>query len=247
MLTLKGRTCMFAGASGAVGSGAVRELAKGGMNVVMVSHMLEDAAALAEELKDAPGKVEVMSNKATKPDICRAIVEKYGSLDVIISNTGALFAPCPIEECSVDDFKEKLLNHALEPFTDMQAALPYLRQSKAGRVILMTTAGGRMGFAGENIMDSVARGAVMSLTYAMATQLAGDHITVNCIAKSGMVNDHAPATSKNFDVAAIAGEIPLGHVGTPEEFGSLVAYVASEEASYTTGHVFNLSGGIYMG
>ena len=82
---------------------------------------------------------------------------------------------------------------------------------------------------------------------AAADRLAGEGITVNCIAKSGIVNDHAPRSPKNFDVATVADRIPVGVVGTTENYGALVSYIVSEEANFITGQVFNLSGGLHIG
>ncbi len=62
-----------------------------------------------------------------------------------------------------------------------------------------------------------------------------------------MINDHDPHSEKDFDVTSVEKMIPVGHIGTAEEFGALVSYIASEEAGFVTGHVFNLTGGIHIG
>lgn len=247
MLTLEGRTCMFSGATGQIGREAVRMMAESGMNVIMTSHMLKDAREIEESLKGSRGEVTVASNQEGLDKLCKEIVDKYGSLDVVISNTGGLLTPEPVDEIDPEVLQEKLIHQTIGPFRNVQAVLPYLRESKAGRIILTTTAGALNGYEGEHLADSVARGAVISMTYALARQLAPEHITVNCIARSGLVNDHTPKTPQDYDVTGALKEIPLGHIGTSEEFGALISYIASEEASFTTGHVLNLTGGLYIG
>ncbi len=247
MLTLKGRTCVFAGGTGVVGRGAVLAMAAGGMNVVLGTHNVESAEAIVREAEGLPGRVVYGSKEKPYFQEAENIVKEFGSIDVLISNTGAFDAPLPLDEITEEDLAKKLTHQISGAFGMVKRYLPYLRQSKAGRIILNASAGAQDGFDGENLVDSVARGGVISLTYALARQLAGEGITVNCIAKSGIVNDHAPRSPKNFDVATVADRIPVGVVGTTENYGALVSYIVSEEANFITGQVFNLSGGLHIG
>lgn len=247
MLTLNGRTCVFAGATGMVGRGAVRALVQGGMNVVMVTHNPADAEEIIKELSGEPGRCIAVSNARDDDEVFREIYDRFGSLDVVISNTGGLSAPKKFEDITQEELNRKLQNQINGAWLMIQRALPYLERSRAGRVLLMSSAGAQDGFDGENICDSVARGAVISLTYCLARELAGRGITVNCIAKSGIVNDHAPKGPEHFDCAVIKGRIPLGRIGRNDEFGAAVAYLASEEAGFVTGQILGLSGGLHIG
>ena len=93
MQSLKGRTCVFAGAAGFIGRGAVKALADGGMNVVMVTHSPDKAKEVIELCRDCPGKVIAMSNKEGDHAVFPDIMEQFGSVDVVINSTGALIAP----------------------------------------------------------------------------------------------------------------------------------------------------------
>lgn len=247
MLTLKGRTCVFAGATGEIGKGAVRALAEQGMNVVMVTHNPERAGNIVAEYKDLPGQVVAVSNDAGNEEIFRKMEGAFGSVDVVISTTGDMRKVARPEDISDELLDEKLHHQVTEVYRMVRDALPYLEKSRHARVILASSIGALNGCMGENIADNIARGGVISMTYSLARSLAVRRITVNCIARSGMVNDHAPKSAEDYDVASVAYQIPLGRIGTAEEFGALVQYIASEEADYVTGHVFNLSGGLYMG
>ena len=267
MQTLKGRTCVIGGGTGAVGRGAVRALCEGGMNVVLGTHMVADAKGLVEELKDCEGKcvavsaeciidvveengenkiVEIPVEKGTGIGNVKFAYERFGSVDVVISNTGAFDAPVPLEEITGDDLTKKLGHQVGGAFSSVMSALPYLKKSKAGRILLMSSAGARNGFSSEYFCDSVARGAVISMTYCLARELMQYGITVNCIAKSGMLNDHEPH-GRVLDMNTLTPVIPMGRIGTADEFGAAVAYLASEEAGFVTGQVIDLSGGLAIG
>lgn len=247
MQTLRGRTCVFAGATGTLGKGAVKELAEGGMNVVMVTHEPASAKEIVEEFAGKPGVVTAVSNTIPEAEMFRQIRERFGSVDVVINSTGGMNAPCEVEDVDTQELVGKLEHQVAAPFHMVQAALPFLKESRCGRVILTTTAGAINGFEEENIVDSISRGSVVTMTRALARVLAKAQITVNCVARSGMVNDHEPASAKEYDSRTIEDKVPLGHLGTPEEYGALIAYIASEEASFTTGQVFDLSGGLRIG
>lgn len=247
MFTLKGRTCVFPGATGMIGRGAVRALVEGGMNVVMVTHNIQTAQELAESLKDAPGKCVAMSNENGDISVYGDVFKMFGSIDVIIANSGNLDAVKPILEITREDIQKKVMHQIASALGMVQKGLPYLEKSTAGRVILMASAGAQDGFQGENFCDSVARGAVITMTYCLARELASKGITVNCIARSGLVNDNPPHQRSTFDSESIKPMIPMGRIGTSDEFGAAVAYLASEEAGFVTGQVLNLSGGLHIG
>lgn len=247
MLTLEGRTCVFIGATGQVGRGAVRALCEAGMNVVMVTHNPDSAKAIMESLGDCKGKCIAMSNKDGDEAVLDDVAREFGSVDVIVNKSGGFDAPAPLEEISADKLAFKLNHQITSAFKLVQGALPYLEKSKAGRIILTASAGAQDGFAGENLVDSVSRGGVISMTYALANMLAEKKITVNCIAMSGVINDMPPREPWMFSSESIVGDIPVGRLGTADEYGALVAYLASEEAGFVTGQVMNLSGGLHMG
>lgn len=248
MFTLKDRTCVFSGATGMVGRGAVRALTEAGMNVVMVTHNMNYAEEIVRTLGDTvPGKCIAFSNEGGDTAAYKKAVEMFGTFDVLIANSGS-FAPVkPFEDITMDELSDKLNHQICSAFELVQKAIPYLERSRAGRVILMSSAGAQNGFEGENFCDSVARGGVLSMTYCLSRILAEKRITVNCIARSGMLNDQAVLKPENYDVETVKDQIPLGHIGTTEEFGAAVAYLASEEAGFLTGQVINLSGGIKIG
>ncbi len=244
---LEGRTCVYAGATGAIGRGAVRTLAEKGMNVVMVTHNPDSAKEIIAEMSTLPGRVTAVSNERGDAAVFQEVRERFGSVDVVICTIGGLSAVKPISEITAQELDDKLSHQVTTPFMMTKEAIPYLKESRAGRVILLSSAGAQDGFTGESMVDSIARAGVISMTYCLARELAAAGITVNCIARSGMVNDHEPNRPGDYDARSITGQIPIGRLGTPKEFGALVEYLSSEESAFMTGQVFSLSGGLHIG
>ena len=257
MQTLTGRTCIFAGASGGDGVASVKALCAGGMNVVMMTHQPAQAQRLLDEIAgmNLPGRcMAVQDGSAQTPPIAdeevfRQVAEQFGSIDVVISNTGG-----DGFEDSIDTVDSKLLIHEIEhlmggSYTMLKCALPYLRKSTAPRVIFMTTVEGARGGKLESFANAVAKGAVLSLMKNCAARLAPERINVNCIQKGAVERlqpQPHPGVPVFKDMSALLPFIPQGRMGTPEDLAGAVCFLASEEASYITGTVLDLSGGLSL-
>ncbi len=257
MQTLKNRTCVFAGASGGDGTAAVKALCRGGMNVVMVTHQPMQAQELLAEIEELgyPGKCSaVQDGNCQKPpitdeEVYRKIFEEYGSIDVVICNTGG-----DGFEDNVDAVDRELLlrevGHLLGgSYSMLKCALPYLRKSNAPRVIFMTTVEGVRGGRMESFTNAVAKGAVLALGKNCAARLAAEGITVNCIEKGAIERlphkgpEHGP---EGKDISVMLPLIPAGRMGTPEDLAQAICFLASEESSYVTGAILDVSGGLSL-
>ena len=257
MQTLKNRTCIFAGASGGDGVEAVKALCSGGMNVVMMTHQPAQAQRLLDEIAsmNCPGKcIAVQDGNAQTPPIAdeevfRQVYEQFGSLDVVICNTGG-----DGMDDSIDTVDERHLLHEIEhlmggSYHMLKCALPYLRKSSTARVIFMTTVEGVRGGRLESFANAVAKGAVVSLARNCAARLAPEHINVNCIQKGAIERLQPPphpGAPVFKDMHALLPYIPQGRMGTPRDLAEAICYLASEESSYVTGAVLDLSGGLSL-
>lgn len=258
MQTLAGRVCVFAGASGGDGVSAVKALCAAGMQVVMMTHQPAQAQALLAEIEAAgyPGRcAAVQDGNAQEPpvsdqEVFRQIRERYGSVDVIISNTGGDGFEDSIDTVDKDALLREVGHLLGGSYQMLKCALPYLRQSKAPRVIFMTTVEGVRGGRLESFTNAVAKGAVLSLTKNCAARLAAEGITVNCIEKGAIQrlphNGPAHPGPPDKDTSGWLPYIPAGRLGTPEDLAQAICFLASEESSYITGTVLDVSGGLSL-
>lgn len=253
MQTLTGRTCIFSGASGGDGVAAVKALCAGGMNVVMMTHRLKEAEELAEEINASgvPGFCMCVTGEGkeaaeSREEVLKNINERFGSIDVVISNIGADGYGIELQEVTRELLMKSMDHLVGGGFEMMKNALPYLKQSRAPRVIFMTTVEGRYGGTHESYINAIAKGGVLSMALNSAARLGRYGITVNCISKGavkreGYIRPDAPKPEE------LLSRIPVGRIGTPEDLAQAVCYLASEETGYITGQVLNVCGGLCMG
>ena len=257
MQTLAGRTCVFAGASGGDGVAAVHALCKSGMNVIMMTHQPSRAGKLLDEIAQAgyPGKcVAVQDGNAQNPpvadeEVFRQAAEMFGSLDVVISNTGGDGIEDSIDTVDKDQLLREVGHLLGGSYNMLKCALPYLRKSKAPRIIFMTTVEGVQGGSLESFTNAVAKSAVLGLTKNCAARLAAEKINVNCIEKGAierLPHPPHPGGPVDKDMSALLPRIPMGRMGTAQDLAEAICFLASEESSYVTGTVLDLSGGLSL-
>ena len=249
MQTLNGRICVFSGATAGDGVAIVKALCRGGMTVIMMTHSPERAASLVEEINSLgfSGTCVAMAGSEDRPAeedsaVYLKIEESYGSVDVVISNTGGYGREASIEDTTDEEFCREIDHLIGGSFRTIKAALPFLRKSYAPRIILMSSVEGVSGGVHQSFANSVAKGGVYALARNTAARLAKDGITVNCIAKGGIprIEGLHPGDA---DPAVLIPRTPMGRLGTAEELGETVCFLASEESSYITGQCITLDGG----
>ena len=240
MLTLKERTAVISGAPEDV----IREFIANGMNVCMVTHQTGRAQALIDSLtEEEKARFMVCQSDIGDENIFANIFERFGSVDVLIPNQGGAIRKDDGQmwDFTVDDLAKKMKLNVYPNWSLVRAARPYLEKSKAGRIVLMTSAGAVNGSEGESIGDTIARGALISMTYRLARELGPKGVTVNIIAKGPMDGPHAENDPVLLD------KMPIKHFGSADEFRGLLCYLASEESGFVTGQIINFNGGIVIG
>lgn len=252
MQTLKGRTCVFAGATAGDGPETVKALCEGGMNVAVLTHRPQAAERLLKEIAagDYEGECFVASGdggkEKTREESYKEIFEHFGSIDVIISNTGGDGKADSIETLETAALSRYMDHLVCGSFEMLKAGLPYLRKSLAPRVIFMTTVEGCAGGTYESMANAVAKGAVKALTLNAAARLAEEGITVNCISK-GSIPRMEPIPEGGADSSKRLPVIPMGRLGTQADLAGAICFLASEESGYITGQVLEVNGGLNLG
>lgn len=239
MLTLDGRTCVFAGAYGSDAAAAVHALCREGMNVAIMTNK-PSARAFCEEVNANAyrGRCAVFTEGHGEKGVLNAAYEKvreiFGGIDVVICNKGGVERDGEIETATSEKMQTCVSDMVKGCFEMIQSALRYLRESSAPRIILMTSVDGCYGGRTEGLPLAVGHGAVRALTLNAAARLAGEGITVNCISKGIYETEFAP-------------QIPLKRAAVQEDLAAAICFLASEESSYLTGQILEMNGGMHLG
>ncbi|MBR5783331.1 MAG: SDR family NAD(P)-dependent oxidoreductase [Clostridia bacterium] len=240
------KTILITGAGGAIGSMVAYKAALKKYNIVMHYRTSEkNCRELAQQLGNFGAKVICVQGDITKKEDRSAIVqtalETFGGIDVLINNAGSalygLFteqSDAEIESLIYTDLTAQML------FT--QAVLPHMLSKRAGSIVNISSVWGLTGGAGETVY-SAAKAGLIGFTKALAKEMAGGGIRVNCVAP-GCVQSKMTSHFTPEEKQSICEDIPLGRFGDALEIAESILFIA--EQSYTTGQVFSPNGGMVI-
>jgi 3-oxoacyl-[acyl-carrier protein] reductase len=170
-------------------------------------------------------------------------VERHGRLDILVNNAGIARDQLMLR-MKRDDWDQVIATNLTAAFTCMQAAIRPMIRQRSGRVISVSSVVGQMGNAGQ-ANYAASKAGLIGLTKAMARELAPRNITVNAVSPGFVETDMTRAIAEKAQGDWTA-HIPLGRIGTPADVAAAVCFLASDEASYITGQVLAVNGGMYM-
>jgi 3-oxoacyl-[acyl-carrier protein] reductase len=258
-LGLADKVAIVTGGSEGIGKAAALRMAEEGARVVIVARRPEVLEAAAQDIRTATeGIVLPVPGDVAEPETARrvvsAAVDNFGRVDILVNNAGVSMAK-PFESVTDEDWESDFNLKVFGAIHFIRAAIPEMRRVGGGRIINVTNLGGRT--PGPSSMPtSISRAAGIAITKALSKDLAGDNILVNtvCIGvvKSGqherryqrMKGSNPNLTIEEFyDQTAKGRGVPLGRVAEAHEAGDVIAFLASERASYLTGIAVNIDGG----
>ena len=172
-----------------------------------------------------------------------AIVGRHGRLDIVVSNAG-ITRDQLLMRMKRDDWDAVLATNLTATFLLTQAAMRPMLKQRGGRVIAISSVVGQMGNAGQ-VNYAASKAGLIGFAKALAREVASRSITVNVVAPGMIQTDMTRGIAEKAQVDWTT-QIPLGRLGTPDEVAAAVCYLASDEASYITGHVLAVNGGMYM-
>ena len=246
MFELTGRVALVTGASRGIGRAIAGRLAEQGAIVVAAARG-DHAHGTAADLTSKGWRAEAVSldvtDQAAVERLPGAIIERHGRLDIVVSNAG-ITRDQLLMRMKRDDWDAVVATNLTATFSLAQAAIrPMLRQ-RGGRIIAVSSVVGQMGNAGQTNY-AASKAGLIGFAKALAREVASRGITVNVVAPGMIETDMTRAITEKAQVDW-ATQIPLGRLGVPDDVASAVCFLASDEASYITGHVLAVNGGMYM-
>jgi len=256
-LGLRGKVAIITGGSEGIGKAAALSLAAEGARVVICARRIDVLEQAAEAIRQATGgEVLAIPTDVTQADQVKSLfaktIEAFGRVDILVNNAGTSAAH-PFEEATAEIWQIDLNLKLFGAIHCCREALPHMRAQGGGRIINITTPGGKAPGAG-SVPTSVSRAAGIALTKALSKEYAAHNILVNTICigliKSGQherrwkaANTAQPDLTLDVWYDRMGEGVPLGRVGEAGEAGDLIAFLASERASYITGTAINIDGG----
>jgi NAD(P)-dependent dehydrogenase (short-subunit alcohol dehydrogenase family) len=247
-MLLQDRVAFITGAGSGIGRAIAQAFAGQGAKVALADVDLEAARRAAGELSDAGGAALALRADVTSPDevsaALQATVDAFGGLDILVNNAGVCPLE-PLEEISLESWNRVLAVNLTGAFLCAQAALPYLRRSRCGRIINLGSVAGRVGGLAVGAHYSVSKAGLMCLTKVLAKMLAREGITANSISP-GTTETALTADWDESIKESLRQQIPLGRLGRPDDVAAAAVFLASDGAAYVTGATLDVNGGLVM-
>lgn len=247
MLDLNGRTALVTGASQGIGEAIARRLAIQGARVVVAARNVERLKKLADEIDSIGSSAHVLpldlADSAAIADRLAELPPPFVEIDVLINNAG-ITADNIFARMKLEQWEEVLQVNLTGAFAVTRALCRGMMRRRWGRIVSVSSVVGLMGNAGQ-ANYAAAKAGLIGLSKALAREVATRNVTVNVVAPGFIetaMTDQIPEKNRQ----ALLEAIPLTRLGTVEDVAAAVAYLASDEAGYITGHVLNVSGGLYM-
>ena len=245
MTRFEGKVALVAGASRGIGRAIAAQLAAQGALVVAAArggNAAETVAAIAA----AGGRAQALALDVTDAEAAVAavqgVVAEHGRLDILVSNAGITRDQLMLR-MKRSDWDEVLATNLTAAFVLCQAAMKPMIKQRSGRIVAISSVVGQMGNAGQ-ANYAASKAGLIGFCKSLAREVGSRHVTVNVVApgfvETDMTKVVAEETRKQW-----AAQIPLGRLGTPDDIASAVCFLASDEASYITGQVLAVNGGMY--
>ncbi|MFO0676707.1 MAG: SDR family NAD(P)-dependent oxidoreductase [Polyangiaceae bacterium] len=248
MFRLDGKTALITGGSRGIGRAIAEALASHGATVV-VNYVKGEAAAreVADGIVAKGGKAEVLgfdvADSAATEKAIAGLVEKHGRLDITIANAGIAIDGLLLR--LKDDDLQKLFDvNVRGALATAKASTKAMMRAKTGRIVFVSSVVGEMGNVGQTAYAAT-KAAIVGAAKSIAREFASRNITVNVIAPGFIDTDMTHGMSEAMKTELVK-VVPLGRTGRAEEIAAAAVYLASDEASYVTGQVLRVNGGMYV-
>ena len=246
MSEVQKQVALVTGASRGIGASIAQQLARDGFIVIGTATSDDGAAKISQALSAFPGcrgaNLNVTDASAGEA-LIDAIVKEHGGLQVLVNNAGITRDQLAMR-MKDEDWDAVSDTNLKAVFRMSRAVIRPMMKQRYGRIISITSVVGASGNPGQ-ANYAAAKAGVAGMTRALARELGSRGITVNCVAP-GFIETDMTAALPDEQQKALLGQIPLGHLGKPEDIAHAVAYLASARAGYVTGQEIHVNGGMFM-
>jgi 3-oxoacyl-[acyl-carrier protein] reductase len=247
-MSLAGRIALVTGASQGIGQACAVKLAASGAAVALAARNREKLDAVAAQINGAGGKaavfvIDVAEEEQIKSGI-KDVLGQFGQIDILVNNAGVTRDQL-VMRMKRPDWDAVLNTNLTSAYVCIQQSIGSMLKRRWGRIINITSVFGQTGQAGQ-ANYAASKAGLIGLTMAVAREVGSRNITSNAVAPGFIETAMTTVLGDEFKQNA-EKMIPLGRVGSPEDVANAVAFLASDEASYITGHVLNVNGGLLMG
>lgn len=245
---LQGRVAIITGGASGIGLAVARRMLESGARVILWDLEEGQLDKAASQLA-ASGTVDFSTVDVSRLDAVQAVAklaeDRHGKIDILVNSAGVSGAIAPCDEYPVDDWHRQLAVNLSGVFYCCRSIVPVMRRGGYGRIVNVASIAGKEGnpFKAGYV---AAKAGVIGLSKSLGKELAGQGIIVNCVAPTVVNTPMHQRTVANMPPDMLKqrrASIPMGRVGEPEEAAAMIAWLCSEDCSYTTGSVFDLSGG----
>ena len=245
MIDLSERVALVTGASRGIGRAIALRLAKQGAHVVAAARGA-NAQPVADEITSAGGRAEALTLDVTEPgaadDAVKQVMGRHSRIDVLVNNAGVTRDQLMLR-MKREDWDAVLATNLTAAFALTQAVLKPMIRQRRGRIICISSVVGQSGNAGQ-ANYAASKAGLIGFAKSVALEVASRGITVNVVAP-GLVETDMTRAITDAARDEWAARIPLGRLGTPDDIAAAVCFLASDEASYITGQVVAVNGGMY--
>lgn len=226
---------LITGGSGDIGKGIAEAFISKGYNVIVQTN---------KNNSDFPNSYKAdFTNPAEIEKMCADILKDHGKIDILVNNAG-YSVPSPLLDISYEMWRKTFSVNIDAAFIITKAMLPCMIHQKYGKIINISSMWGVTGASCE-VDYSASKAALIGFTKALAKEVGPSGINVNCIAP-GLIDTKMNSHLSENDLSEIVGETPVGRIGTPFDIARAAIFLASDEASFITGAVLNVNGGLVI-
>jgi 3-oxoacyl-[acyl-carrier protein] reductase len=247
-MSLSGHVAFVTGASQGIGRACAMRLAKEGATVALAARNQEKLNELVDQITVAGGQaaafpLDVADEEQVKTSI-KGALSQLGKIDILINNAG-ITRDQLVMRMKRADWDAVLATNLTSAYLCIQQVIPSMLKQRWGRIINLSSVFGQMGQGGQ-ANYAASKAGLIGLTMAIAREVGSRNITCNAVAPGFIETAMTEALGDEFKQSAVK-QIPLGRVGTTDDIAGAVAFLASDDASYVTGQVLGVNGGMLMG